>query len=57
MRASSRMTSPNRNRVRFVGDRTVVGTLIGYSEDGWPHVVWDGDTWTSVLAPDEVEQE
>jgi hypothetical protein len=45
-------------RVRFVGDPSVVGTLVEpppWDRDGWPHVVWDGDAYVCVLRPEEVE--
>lgn len=43
-------------RVEFVGDTTVVGTLVPspWDKDGWPHVVWDGDNYLCVLHPDEI---
>jgi hypothetical protein len=54
--SSSPMTSQTA-RVEFVGDPSVVGSLVQsppWDLDGWPHVVWDGDDWVSVLRPDEV---
>lgn len=44
-------------RVEFVGDPSVVGTLVvdlPWDQDGLSHVVWDGDTYICVLQSDEI---
>lgn len=44
-------------RVVFVGDPEVRGVLVEpppWSLDGWPHVVWSGDSYTCVLPPEEI---